>query len=178
MTMLNGARNWLVRQRSMLLYCLILSQTACVIEFCGDFFFGGSGSIAPAIIEQNLGQADPRYRYYAGSGRMAVVFNDEGVTFDSQGKASVRLILDGGNEHIRVASEDERIGKVNYFLGKDASKWIRDARTFGRLRYRGVYKGIDMVYHAASEDRGGLEQDFEVAPGADPYGPRLVRTRR
>jgi len=38
-------------------------------------------------------------------------------------------------------------------------------RSFGRVRYRGLYPGIDAVFHGRS---GRLEYDFEVAPGARP----------
>ncbi|MBM3793332.1 MAG: hypothetical protein FJW31_04545 [Acidobacteria bacterium] len=55
---------------------------------------------------------------------------------------------------------------MNYFVGNDESRWVRDVPTFGRVRYRDVYPGIDLVYYGTSAGR--LEHDFVVAPGADP----------
>ena len=39
------------------------------------------------------------------------------------------------------------------------------------MRYKGVYPGIDLVYHG-SQYR--LEYDFMVAPGADPKVIRIA----
>ena len=45
------------------------------------------------------------------------------------------------------------------------SKWHTDIPQFARVRYRGVYPGIDLVYYGK---QGQLEYDFEAAPGSDP----------
>ena len=44
-------------------------------------------------------------------------------------------------------------------------------RTYGRLRFDGVYPGIDVVYHGID---GRLRADWLVAPGADPAAIRLA----
>jgi beta-propeller repeat-containing protein len=56
-------------------------------------------------------------------------------------------------------------GVVNDLRGDDRSGWRTDIPTFGRIRYAGVYPGIDLDYHGTS---GTLEYDFRLAPGADP----------
>ena len=45
------------------------------------------------------------------------------------------------------------------------AKWRRNVPQFARVRYPGVYPGVDLVYYG---NQGQLEYDFEVAPGADP----------
>ena len=42
---------------------------------------------------------------------------------------------------------------------------------YGRIRYRGVWRGIDVVFHGRD---GALEYDFAVSPGADPSAIRLA----
>ena len=37
---------------------------------------------------------------------------------------------------------------------------------YAKVKYEGVYPGIDLVYYGNQEGR--LEYDFIVAPGADP----------
>ncbi len=130
----------------------------------------------PPVIEENLGQADPAYRYYASRSGLSALFDDKGLTIDVRGEA-VRLELEGDSRPAagrRAKPEDERLTRVNYFVGQDASRWIRNVRTFGRVRYSGVYLGIDMVFHGSVAEGREIEQDFEVAAGADP---RRIRMR-
>ena len=46
-----------------------------------------------------------------------------------------------------------------------------DIRTFSRVRYESVYRGIDIVYYG---NRGRLEYDLIVAPNADPRAIRMA----
>jgi len=62
-------------------------------------------------------------------------------------------------------------GKVNYFLGKDPSRWHTDIPTFARIEYPGVYAGIDLAYYGK---QGHMEFDFILAPGFDPNTIRLA----
>ena len=56
-------------------------------------------------------------------------------------------------------------GKANFLIGNDSSKWRKNVPTYGKVAYRGVLPGVDLLYYG-NEKR--LEYDFEVAPGADP----------
>ena len=56
-------------------------------------------------------------------------------------------------------------GVSNYFIGQDPKKWRTDVPHYGRIQYRGVYPGIDMVCYGKGRQ---LEYDLVVAPGADP----------
>jgi hypothetical protein len=60
---------------------------------------------------------------------------------------------------------DELAGKSSYFLGGDSRKWQTDVRTYSKVRQKGVYPGIDLVWHGNQQQ---LEYDFVVAPGANP----------
>ena len=55
--------------------------------------------------------------------------------------------------------------KTNYFIGNDPAAWHTDVPNFARVRYTDVYPGVDLIYYG---NRGGLEYDFVVAPGANP----------
>lgn len=61
-------------------------------------------------------------------------------------------------------------GTVNYILGNQPSQWHTGIPTYSRVRYSGVYRGIDLVYYG---NRQQLEYDFIVAPGADPSAIRM-----
>ncbi|HUB82418.1 MAG TPA: SBBP repeat-containing protein [Bryobacteraceae bacterium] len=61
--------------------------------------------------------------------------------------------------------QDPLEAKANYFLGADPAAWRAGAPLFARVVERGVYRGIDLVFHG---DGSALEYDFVVAPGANP----------
>ena len=61
-------------------------------------------------------------------------------------------------------------GRVNYFVGSDSSKWQRNVPTYGQIRYKNVYRGIDLIYYGNGRQ---LEYDFVIAPKADPQQIRF-----
>ncbi|GAA4015987.1 hypothetical protein GCM10022408_31770 [Hymenobacter fastidiosus] len=81
-----------------------------------------------------------------------------------------RMQLVGARPAPAITGEGKRQSYHNYFLGNDPQHWAAKVPTFGQLRYRQIYAGIDMVWHTQSEQ---LEYDFEVAPGADPKAIRM-----
>ena len=83
--------------------------------------------------------------------------------------------LVSANRSPRVTGLDELPGKSNYFIGSDPAKWQTDVRTYAKVKYEGVYPGVDLVYYGNQRQ---LEYDFVVAPGADPKAIALeIETR-
>ncbi len=134
----------------------------------------------PLRFETNVGQVDPQVRFTAkGAGYDLFLTGDKAVmsltrTADpadasaaqaTKVTASVGLALVGGNPKAAVKGMDRQAGVTNYILGNDPSKWHTQVPGYGRVVYQGVYPGISLVYHGASQ---GLEYDFDVAPGANP----------
>ncbi|MGB6689426.1 MAG: SBBP repeat-containing protein [Terracidiphilus sp.] len=84
----------------------------------------------------------------------------------------VRMKLAGGlagagteNAALRPSGEVELPGKVNYFIGNDPAKWHAGVPTYAKVRYSGIYPGVDLVFYGNQRQ---LEYDFVVAPDADP----------
>src|SRR5437764_2696641 len=77
----------------------------------------------------------------------------------------LRMKLMGANRAAKVTALDELPGKTNYFIGNDPKKWRTGVPTYGKVKYEGVYPGVDLVYYGNQRQ---LEYDFVVAPGADP----------
>jgi len=145
----------------------------------------------PLTFEENQGQTDARVKFLArGSGYTVFLSDDQTTTLrliapsnepaDSlHGSArlstsaaptkytyaTVRLSLAGANPHAPVEGNDLQPGRSNYFIGNDPSRWQRNVPHFARVRYRGVYPGVDLVYYG---NQGQLESDYILAPGADP----------
>jgi beta-lactam-binding protein with PASTA domain len=82
----------------------------------------------------------------------------------------VRMDLAGANRATRVGGMDQLPGTANYFIGNDPAKWHSGVPTFAKVKYAGVYPGIDLVYYGNQQQ---LEYDFVVAPGASPKPIRL-----
>lgn len=77
----------------------------------------------------------------------------------------LRLELTGANRRATVTREDELPTRSNYFIGDDPNKWYTDIHNYGKVRYRDIYTGVDLLYYGNQRQ---LEHDFVVAPGADP----------
>src|SRR5437762_855403 len=90
---------------------------------------------------------------------------------DAAGTSTVvRMKLVGGNAKPRAEALGELAGKANYFIGNDPKRWRTNVATYAKVKYEGVYPGVDLVYYG---NQGQLEYDFVVAPGVDPNEIRL-----
>lgn len=91
---------------------------------------------------------------------------------DRKGAASLGLEFVGANA-VRPEAEQPLNSHSNYFIGRDRAAWRTGVRHFGRVRYRALYPGVDLVYHGEREG-APLEFDLVVQPGGDPS---VVRVR-
>ncbi|HEY0099618.1 MAG TPA: SBBP repeat-containing protein, partial [Pyrinomonadaceae bacterium] len=94
--------------------------------------------------------------------RVTTARASKGVSGEPPLTLSMKLV--GADAGATVEGADELAGKVNYFKGDDPAKWRTNVPTFGRVRYKEVYPGIDVVYYGNQRQ---LEYDFVVAPGRD-----------
>jgi len=129
----------------------------------------------PLAFEPNRGQADPSVRFLA-RGRGATVFlTDTGAVFalgHGPSHRTVRMTFAGARPAADAAGDGLLRGRANYFIGDDPALWRTDVPTFRRVRYTGLYPGVDLVYY--SSEGGHLEYDLIVAPGATPDRIRLA----
>jgi hypothetical protein len=82
----------------------------------------------------------------------------------------VQMRLMGVNAALQPSGESLLPGRANYLLGNDTAKWHTGVPTYGRVRYAGIYPGVDLIYYGNQRQ---LEYDFLVAPGGDPAHIRL-----
>ena len=98
--------------------------------------------------------------------KMANAANKEGAGIASPQVGGVlRMKLRNARVAARVTGVDELAGTNNYFIGNDPAKWRTNVPTYAKVKYEGIYSGIDLVYYGNQRQ---LEYDFIVAPGADP----------
>src|SRR6266404_4998156 len=79
--------------------------------------------------------------------------------------AVLRMKLRNANPAAKITGTDELAGTSSYFIGNDPAKWRTSVPTYAKVKYEGIYSGIDLVYYGNQRQ---LEYDFIVAPGADP----------
>jgi Bacterial Ig-like domain (group 3)/Beta-propeller repeat len=91
--------------------------------------------------------------------------NPNPATPQSMTGGVLRMKLRDANPAAKVSGLDELAGTSNYFIGNDPAKWRSGVPTYAKVKYEGIYSGIDLVYYG---NQRLLEYDFIVAPGADP----------
>src|SRR4051812_48005434 len=124
----------------------------------------------PLVFEANGGRTDPRARFIAHTGGYTLFITPrESVMTLGRGRSVVRTRLVGART-ARVEGMDRLAGKVNYLVGP-RNRWRTGIPTFGRVAARGVYPGVDVVYHGS---QGRIEYDMKVAPGSDASRIRLA----
>jgi hypothetical protein len=127
----------------------------------GDVFLTSSETIL-SLPKTTKSSASSHGKGIYQQGKQAFAHRAASTVSSSRDVVSMKLI--GGNAN-SVAGKDEMPGVVNYFIGKDPSKWHTNVRTFGKVAYSNVYPGIDQVFYGAG---GQLEYDFLVSPNVDP----------
>ena len=123
----------------------------------------------PLSFERNLGQAPGEVEYLAHGSQYAIGLSDRGAAL-AVGAEVIRLQVLGARA-VEPVAEQPLPGVVNYLIGNDPAKWRMGVKTFARVRYAGVYPGVDLLYYGT---QGRLEYDFAVAAGANAAPIRLA----
>jgi hypothetical protein len=127
----------------------------------------------PLSFEANRGQVGDSADYLARGPGYTLLLEATTASFELRNgteSAELHLRLVGGNRNAEAEELNELEGKVNYFTGNDPAQWRQNIPTYGRVRYRDVYPGIDLVYYGNQRQ---LEYDFNVAPGKDAGAIKL-----
>lgn len=152
----------------------------------------------PMRFESNEGQFDAQVKFAAsGAGYALVLTRDQavmslytgdhsvpaaGTARDLNGQerqvepsaetnaAVIRMKLVNANSTASVSGENELPGRSNYFFGNDPAKWRAGVSSYSRVVYKGVYRGVDLVYYGKGRE---LEYDLKVAAGANSAAIRI-----
>jgi hypothetical protein len=151
----------------------------------------GSYGHLPLTFEANEGQSDERVKFLSqGNGFSLFMTSRETVMVlnpdqrkDDQNQTSgkkhysvgsspsiIKTSFEGASPDVRVTGMEQLAKRTNYFIGNNPDKWRTDVLSYGRVKYEGLYPGIDAVYYG---NEGQLEYDLIVAPGANPGDIKL-----
>lgn len=122
----------------------------------------------PLLFEVNRGQAPPDVQFVSrgpGYGLSISGTRADWILGGAKAGSSVSMTLAGGSTAARAEAVDPLPARVNYFIGRDTSRWVTDVESYSKIRYRSVYPGIDLVFYGSN---GNFEYDFVVSPRADP----------
>jgi beta-propeller repeat-containing protein len=124
----------------------------------------------PLHFEPNRGQAHDDVRFLShGPGYSLYLTTGEAVLVLARAAPSMpvalRMSFTGAAREASVSGLEELPGKAHYFIGSDPAKWRSNVPIYGKVRYRELYRGVDLVYYGNQRQ---LEYDFVVAPGAEP----------
>jgi hypothetical protein len=145
----------------------------------------------PLSFELNKGQTDPEVKFLSrGNGRTLFLTPSEAVlvlqpprpegvqrrgVFKTQRDslrpektshpAVVRMRFVRANSNPKLTAFDPQPGRSNYFIGSDPKKWRTNVLHYGRVKYEGLYPGVDLVLYGNNRQ---LEYDLVLAPGVDP----------
>jgi photosystem II stability/assembly factor-like uncharacterized protein len=92
-----------------------------------------------------------------------VVLSPAGVQLGPDPGVVMRFV--GASNDANLEGELPLPTLVHHFVGRDPEGWTRKGRVYRRVRYRGVYAGVDAVFYFSGRN---IEYDLEVAPGVQP----------
>jgi hypothetical protein len=128
----------------------------------------------PLSFEVNRGQTDPRVNFLTQGAGYTAFLTPTGPVMElrqDNGGNVVSMKLRGANRGSHAVGLHKQAGVSNAFIGNDPSKWHTHIANYAEVAYKGVYRGINTVYHG---DQQQLEYDFVVQPGASPGAIRLA----
>ena len=133
----------------------------------------GTTNITPMNVrsldfEVNRGQVTSQALFLAHGSHSTLFLTSDGMVVGISAKGSsaspLRMTFTGAHAR-KIEAQHELPGKVNYLIDRDPSKWQTNVPTFAKVRYEGLYPGIDAVFYGRE---GMLEYDLIVAPGVSP----------
>jgi hypothetical protein len=90
----------------------------------------------------------------------------------SDPQPEITMQLAGARGNVAPQAIGPQAGSANYLVGSP-DRWRLGVPLFGKIRYAGLYPGIDLIYYG---DENRVEYDFVVAPGASWRSIRLEFT--
>ena len=142
-----------------------------------------SSSKIPIYFIQNNGQFNKKALFYARTSKYFIWITKKGLIFDSVRKNKIknqkkyqykrdvsRLLFKGANKSPQIVPIDKTKYRVNYFTGKDKSKWKTGISTSKAVVYKNIYPYIDLKIYGKEKQ---IEYDWIIKPGGNPTNIRF-----
>ncbi len=121
----------------------------------------------------------------AGDTRIKFIHRGEGATYGfmvggyqillagRHGRAETLTVEFANGNPASPAGVEPLSRTTSYLMGKEPDNWMAGVQTYGKVIYRELHPGIDLVF---SSTPSGLKYDYLVAPDAEPGLIRQVYT--
>jgi len=119
--------------------------------------------------EPNQGQVAGQTEWIGRSKGAYLYITGDEVVYANQKNMHLRLA--GARKHTHVEGLEPTGGISSYFTGRDEKTWFTGIPHYAKLKYKDVYRGIDMIYYGSGRN---IEYDFVLKPGADPKQIQLA----
>jgi hypothetical protein len=127
------------------------------------------GRSLPLFFIPNAGQMGPTIRYAVQTPELQAGFGTDFAVFQVR-STRFEVRFGGANADAQLGGEELLEGRANFLTGNQAGEWKTGLRTYGRIRYRSLYSGIDVTYRGSG---ARVKSEFLVAPGANAAAIRL-----
>ena len=182
------------RRFALLLGAFLLFAAAATWSITGAEAATVARHTLPLDFEINQGQTDPQVAFLSRGSGYTFFLTSDGAVIRLTPPHSGKTIHPTGGDHASTgrvpvvtmrwlgASPAPAIeglapleAKSHYLIGRDPARWKRNVAHYARVRYRGLYPGIDLIYYGGVQgETQRLEYDLIVGPGADPSAVRLA----
>lgn len=132
----------------------------------------------PLTFIPNEGQIDENVKFYIRGTNYGFYFTPQEavMSFSSQNTSEIKGVNLGlqfldANPDVKIEGLSKASGMINYFAGKDESKWITNLPSYERIMYKDLWKGIDLVFYSKNN---ALKYDFILHPGASVEDIKLT----
>ena len=122
----------------------------------------------PLSFAANYGQAHKDVKFISRGSGYSLALAPASFTLavaDKNSAAVLQATVLGGNAAAQLTGVERLLTTTNYLTGSDPRKWKTNVPNYAKVKYSGVYRGIDLVFYG---NQNQLEFDFIVSPGADP----------
>ena len=123
----------------------------------------------PLSFIENRGQSPEDVKFMVRIEGPMVLFTPSEVVFRlscGNNSSAVHMAFENSSPG-EIIGEEQLPGRANFFLGNDTSQWISDIPTFGAIRYKELYPGVDLVFKGRE---GYLKHELALEPGANLSG--------
>jgi len=108
----------------------------------------------PLSFEANQGQSDGQVKFLSRGDGYQLFLTSTSAVFQLRTPAGTksapavfRMELLDANRNARISGADQLPGVANYFIGNDPKKWRSGISTYGKVKYEGIYPGVDAVFY-------------------------------
>jgi hypothetical protein len=142
----------------------------------------------PLTFQENKGQTDPSVRFLMRGSALTVFFTDTTIVYshsetiaaptspeadeykdaeENKPTSSRTLVIKQTFQNALAQNppvgKDALNAKINYFIGNDESKWVKEAATYSSVHYESLYPGIHATIDGISRR---MKTVYQIEPGS------------